>query len=459
MILDLSYLSYPLPSDISMLYESGHFEEMNRLIDLNLQNDLPEGLRKHLEFLRYCAMDIVEAYKLTPDKAFDNAVKRIPDLTREEFHRLRDERTLDWRYINGKRFYRNNCISNLLRTRRSYALREKGAAILTEEENEARERDSLIHALKEKGHLRYRGEMNESITVHSDRLTPGEMLRFWLPLPVSGMPICHSRILASSHAPVQISPEDTPQRTAYFEVPYEEHLTVSARLAWETEMTYVKPDPALATGVLADDVTEQDLAQVEPHMVFSPYLKALTREIVGDTDNPILKARRIYDFITTKGTYRFMPPYRSVRDIVGYFCANLRGDCGVQALTFITMCRCCGVPARWQSGLYMAPSSCGMHDWAMFYAAPYGWLFADCSFGGSAYRNGSAERHDFYFGNLDVWRLPFASRFQHQFTPPTRFMRGDPYDNQIGEAESLTRPLFEDELEHCHELVSGTLCD
>ena len=37
------------------------------------------------------------------------------------------------------------------------------------------------------------------------------------------------------------------------------------------------------------------------------------------------------------------------------------------ALTFITMCRIAGVPARWQSGLYVAPDSVGSHDWAEFY--------------------------------------------------------------------------------------------
>jgi len=461
MILDLSYLRYPLPSDITMLFESGRFEEMERLIELNLSKpELPAALKKHLEFLRYCAEDIREAYQLTSEQAFDNARKRIPDLTRDEFHHLRDDRTLDWRYIDGKRYYRNNCINNLLRTRRPYALREKGTSILLEEENEAGERDHLIHTLKEKGRIRYQGTMQESISVCSDRLTPGETLRFWLPLPVRDFPLVSSRICQTSHPPVQISPENAPQRTAYFEVPYEKNVTVAATLAWETEMVYRKPDPALATGELpAVDVTEQDLAQVEPHIVFAPYLKALTREIVGDTDNPIVKARRIYDFITTQGTYRFMPSYRSIPDIVGYFCANLHGDCGVQALTFITMCRCCGVPARWQSGLYTSPASFGMHDWTMFYAAPYGWLHADCSFGGSAYRNGAKERHDFYFGNLDPWRLPFASRFQYEFTPPTRFMRADPYDNQVGEAESLTRRLFEDELDKSHNLLSGTLCD
>ena len=90
--------------------------------------------------------------------------------------------------------------------------------------------------------------------------------------------------------------------------------------------------------------------------------------------------------------------------IPDYYAAGLRGDCGVQALLFITLCRCAGIPARWQSGLFVTPYAQGCHDWAQFYVAPYGWLFADCSFGGSAWRAGNAERHAFYFGNLDPFR-------------------------------------------------------
>ena len=53
--------------------------------------------------------------------------------------------------------------------------------------------------------------------------------------------------------------------------------------------------------------------------------------------------------------------------VIPEYCASrLRGDCGVQALTFITMCRIAGIPARWQSGLYADWRSADSHDWAMF---------------------------------------------------------------------------------------------
>ena len=40
-----------------------------------------------------------------------------------------------------------------------------------------------------------------------------------------------------------------------------------------------------------------------------------------------------------------------------------------------------------------------------FYVAPYGWVFADLSFGGSAWRAGEIERWNYYFGNLDVFPI------------------------------------------------------
>ena len=143
-----------------------------------------------------------------------------------------------------------------------------------------------------------------------------------------------------------------------------------------------------------------------------------------------------------------MPPYLTVTNIPEYFLSGLRGDCGVQAITFVTLCRLCGVPAQWQSGLYTKPGSAGHHDWARFYVAPFGWLFADCSFGGSAYRAGDLDRWNFYFGNLEPWRMPTCSAFQQEFNPPRRFLRYDPYDNQSGDVESLTRRLYADEYEH-----------
>ena len=145
-------------------------------------------------------------------------------------------------------------------------------------------------------------------------------------------------------------------------------------------------------------------------MVFTPYLRALAKEIVGGR-RTLLKARKIYDFITTQAVYRFMPPYLTVTNIPDYFLSGLRGDCGVQAITFVTPLPPVGVPAQWQSGLYTKPDSAGHHDLARFYVAPFGGCsrIARSAARLSRGRSGSLEflfRQPRAVAHADVQRVP-----------------------------------------------------
>ena len=179
----------------------------------------------------------------------------------------------------------------------------------------------------------------------------------------------------------------------------------------------------------------EDLAENGPFIRFTPYLRNLAEEATAGALTPLEKAWNIYSFITTQVDYAFMRDYFQVDDLGEYCAVNLRGDCGLQALLFINLCRIVGIPARWQSGLAVDPSYTGSHDWAQFYLDGWGWLFADCSFGGSAWRYGATERHQFYFGNIDPMRMVANRVFQAPLTPEKHFLRVDPYDNQSGELE------------------------
>ena len=130
-----------------------------------------------------------------------------------------------------------------------------------------------------------------------------------------------------------------------------------------------------------------------------------------------------------------------------------RADCGIFALTFITLCRIAGVPARWESGLYVASDHVGPHDWARFYTPETGWLWADCSFGSSARRAGDEARRRHHFGNLDPWRMVANRAFQAELTPPADGVRWDPYDNQMGEASVDGRGLDACEMRRSIALV------
>lgn len=175
--------------------------------------------------------------------------------------------------------------------------------------------------------------------------------------------------------------------------------------------------------------------------------------MVAGIERPIDRARAVYDYITKNVDYRYQPSYAQLDCIADTCAKSLRGDCGVMALTFITMCRIAGIPARWQSGLYVAPDHVGPHDWAMFYTEEYGWLWADCSFGSSARREGDEARRLHYFGNLDPWRMVANTQFQAELEPACDGVRWDPFDNQMGEASVDGRGCDENEMRRSIELI------
>ena len=270
-----------------------------------------------------------------------------------------------------------------------------------------------------------------------------------MPIPQKAQQISNIKILGTSHTAKFISPETYPQRTIFFEEQLKENESFTVDYSYENHVKYIKPDFNEIFNKQPKFHTNEWLPQIN----FSTFLIDLATEIVKDEKNPLLKAKKIYDYITQNVQYSYVRPYVSIVNIPEYGAYNLKGDCGVQALLFITLCRIVGIPAKWQSGLYVTPYSVGPHDWAQFYIEPYGWLFADLSFSGSAYRARNERRWNFYFGNLDPFRMVANSEFHYDLLPQKRFLRSDPYDNQVGEVEYLDKGLSRNEFDVIMDIV------
>ena len=129
---------------------------------------------------------------------------------------------------------------------------------------------------------------------------------------------------------------------------------------------------------------------------------------------------------------------------------NRKGDCGIHSLLFITLCRIAGIPAQWESGLEASPTYVGEHDWVRFFIQDLGWLYADPAGGVLAYVRKSYDRWNFFFGNVDPYRIPINDRFQHDFYPKKQHWRIDPYDNQCGEMEYEDSGVYGDDLIYRH---------
>lgn len=452
---DVETLCVELPEDIKKKKWYGDFDGAIRLIDLWLEKDIPEEQKAKLRLERQILMILPKEYTLSFQEAFAQLKEVVPDMTKEEFYELKDQGKIDWMYINGEERYFRRFLSTLRKVNKTI---QKRAIVVQEEKDpidilEKKALLEVIEKVKKEKTVTYEFRIRASVKIKEDSFQKG-FVRVHIPLPIHCQQVDHIRILATSSDNYTISEETFPQRTICFEEYLLENKEFYVEYEYENTVHYVNPKPEEVKSI-NPEVFQHDLREQLPHIMFTPYLKSLAEKLTKDEKNPLIKVANIYDYITKKIEYSFMREYFTIENIPEYAALGGKGDCGVQALLFITLCRIANIPARWQSGLYATPYSAGSHDWAQFYIEPYGWLFADCSFGGSAVRDGDEERRQFYFGNLDPFRMPANSEFQMEFAPAKKFLRADPYDNQRGEVEYEDRGLRYFEFESEKQIIKA----
>ena len=435
---DLKYLAVPLPEDILKEKWAGYFDRARRIIDCRLADETtPYALRARLELELKNLADLEMCYTITQEEAMRQIHEKAPEMSEADLDQLRIENKVDWIYLNGEvRYLRSFCAT-------LFNVYPELQTVETEAEAcEGKEGDAVDQML-EKGlrdgdvtgaHIHIKHET----WLEPDAVREGETLYVHMPFPTERGNVKNIKLITVNPAPKKMPDADEYQPTVYFEEKVTEDLKFT--LEYELDHVFKYTDTAkidlqkVAETPLPEDVKVYT-EEYAPHIIFTPYLKALAEELKGGETNPLLVARRFYDWITTQVQYRFVREYRSIDNLPEYCGINRRGDCGIQGLLFITLCRISGIPAKWESGLDAKPDDVGEHDWAVFYIPSVGWLHCDPSYGGSAWRRGAVERWNYFFGNCDPFRIPHNSEMMKEFVPAGKNWRVDPYDNQCGEAE------------------------
>ena len=434
----LQYQNIGLPDDILRRKLWGDFDGAIRLIDRRLgQQDLSHAMKCCLTVHREMLTRTAEEFPYTREEALAIVRKEIPDFTEAEFQELMDNRDIRWIYVNGDERFFNRFYSSICKAVPGIAQRAKANLSGVESLPAAAENplNAIMAKMKRNGTLTYRIRVRASVKLQEEQFTPGMFIRAHLPIPAACQQQRDIRIEKMFPENGILAPEDAAQRTVCWEETMEENHEFMVEYSYLHTAVY--HDAYNGTGIPSP--ADFDTEEKAPHIVFTPYLRALTAELTQGLDDPLAKARAIFDFITKNMNYTYMPDYFVLDNIAETCAREYTGDCGVFALLFITLCRCAGIPAQWQSGNTAEPDYIGSHDWARFYVEPYGWLFADPSYAISARRQGCEERRQFYFGNLDPFRLVSNREFQENFTIPKEFWRNDPYDNQSGEMETSDR--------------------
>ena len=450
----LKYMRCGVPEDIQRRKLHGDYDGAIRLIDRRLQEgNLSEAMKYSLQIQKKICQELPAEFPYSKGEALAIIRKDISDFTESEFDELVDNRNIRWIYVNGEMRIFNRFYSSLCKAVPDFGKRANQQVGGMESNSAAGKtanlRDVTIATMKEHGSLTTKIRIRATLKVKDKFFTPGMFIRAHLPIPApcdQQDHICIEKIIPANGI---IAPESAGQRTVCWEETLQENHEFSVEYSYLHTAKY--KDAYHGTGIPGK--YDFDVQEQEPHIVFSPYIRALCNELTAGLEDPLSKARAFYDFITKNMYYTYMPNYVGLEDLAENCAKNYTGDCGILALLFLTLCRCAGIPAQWESGLAVEPDFIGGHDWVRFYVEPYGWIFADASYGVSSARAENEERRQFYFGNLDPYRMVANSQFQENFSIPKEQWRADPYDNQLGEVESADRGFSFDEYERSKTIL------
>lgn len=145
----------------------------------------------------------------------------------------------------------------------------------------------------------------------------------------------------------------------------------------------------------------------------------LSAETTAGVSDPLVKARRIYEYVIAHMRYDKSGTGWGRGDAV-WACSSHRGNCTDFHSLFIGMVRAAGIPARFRIGFPLPENAHrgtipGYHCWAEFYISKVGWVPID-----AAYAWLDPARHNFYFGNLDPDRVMFTTGRDLRLGPPQR---------------------------------------
>ena len=438
-------LNVGLPDDVERLKAAGYYQEAIERIDAYLaedwtvtqnsprsqgaepveeqlpQNPTPHGveaLRDAMLAQREMMRRIPAEYCYTEDEAVARMQGLVRDFTREEFRLLVKEGRVDWRFVEGEKHYLDRFAETLLATHADLAARQidppapgTSAREFRNRQHEQMERDGQASA-----RITLKTSVGMSDEAFAAALAEAKAegrnsvhVRAWLPIPAACLSQSEIELLDCTEPPARIADENAPQRTVFWEADLTENRRFGVEYRYRTTAVYtdpmdIRPDAQQPTF---------DTGEEAPHIVFTPYLRALAHQLTDGITDPAEKAKRIYDYVTLNVRYHFQPSV---------------------SLTGV-----------------------GCHDWAMFYIAPKGWMYADCSFGASMARQGDEKMRRHYFGSLDTGRMVANRAFEAPFDPPMTGFRSDPYDNQSGECEVDGVGLYGDTLDTRKELVNYEL--
>lgn len=383
-------------------------------------------------------------FRKTEADVFESLGTAYPGITAGDLTKFESDRSLEMKVIDSQKRYFNNAVANLFRVN-AEAKKFRPKIFDTKDQLLKAFRLSYIPIVLAEAddtadHILCPIDLTltYTLTVKPDAVPDGEIIRCWLPFPrETHERQTNVRLIALSEKNYVLADNAIMQRTLYTEkksaagVPTV--FTMTVRYTSSADYYSVDLRTPNAGLVLSADSVKECTSERPPHIVFTPAIRSLSQSIVGSECDPLKKAELIFTWISKNIPWASALEYSTILNIPMYCIENKHGDCGIQTLLFMTLCRLNGIPAKWQSGWMLHPPDVNLHDWSEIFIDGYGWVPVDQSFG--LQNSNDCRVQKFYLGGIDAYRLIVNDDFSRDLFPAKIFPRSETVDFQRGELE------------------------
>jgi len=276
-------------------------------------------------------------------------------------------------------------------------------------------------------------------------------VRLWFAVPQEDAVSVIREFRVTADFPVQYYLDDWGNRVGYVEVqaPAEGAITIQEQFGLTRTEIRNSIDPAKTRPLTVPERTAL-FAYLQPstHVIINDQIKLLSASIVGGETNPILAARKIYNWTLDNVDYWVKDPDHLKASPVGsteYCLRSKTGNCTDFHSLFASLAMAAGIPTRMVYGSLLKPTLNGLqidgsyHCWIYFFAPNYGWLPLDVSLANiygkefpvtdknrklvelttsTGYKGLDPSKVDYYFGNLDERRVTWSTGRDLILQPP-----------------------------------------
>lgn len=276
-------------------------------------------------------------------------------------------------------------------------------------------------------------------------------LRVWFAVPQEDAYSSIRNLAVSSEFPVRYADDSSGNRMGYVEVQAPKGEVVSIREEFDLTRSEIRNrvDPASTRPLTAAERSALSrYLQPATHVVVDDGIRSLAASIVGGEKNPVLVARKIYDWTLENVEYWVKDPDKLKASPVGsseYCLLNKTGNCTDFHSLYASLAMASGLPTRMVYGSLLKPTLNGVevdgsyHCWIEFYAPRLGWLPLDVSLAdiyakefpvgeknqrlvelttATGYKGVDPSKVDYYFGNLDERRVAWSTGRDLMMQPP-----------------------------------------